>query len=155
MQIFVTSECPQACARYLDDKRVVKMVLESAQILSTVMHLLGSQRAPYRATHEQHPCVQWAAASYDNFQWLYHHFQELLSEYKARYDKTHACEKHLAVFSQFMDEPCYWLTDKLTPFVNCTLFKDEPDVFTAYRRCLYRKWATAKRLPTWYGKLQR
>lgn len=41
MNIFVLDTCPVVAAQYLNDKHVVKMVLESAQILCTVHHEFG------------------------------------------------------------------------------------------------------------------
>jgi hypothetical protein len=39
MNIFVTSDCPKLSAQALDNKRVVKMVLETAQLLSTAIFI--------------------------------------------------------------------------------------------------------------------
>lgn len=38
MNIFATSNCPKECAAFLDDKRVVKMCLETSQMLSTALY---------------------------------------------------------------------------------------------------------------------
>lgn len=48
MNIFVVDEDPAICAEYLDDKRVVKMVLETAQMLSTALGDAGDIFDRYR-----------------------------------------------------------------------------------------------------------
>lgn len=89
MNIFVLDETPYKCAVAHCDRHVVKMVLETAQILCTAAHLNGGQRVAYKPTHSKHPCVQWAAASRDNFAWLIALGNALACEYYRRYGKTH------------------------------------------------------------------
>lgn len=84
MNIFVTSLCPIESARNLDDRRVVKMTLESAQLLSTY---LGGN--PYKITHARHPCTLWVSDHTSHAVWLYRHFLALSEEYTYRFDKTH------------------------------------------------------------------
>ena len=91
MNIFALDKRPNIAAQMHCDKHVVKMVLETAQILSTVHHLYESKRAKdaYKPTHKNHPCVKWAAESMGNYQWLYRLFENLSREYKHRYGKNH------------------------------------------------------------------
>ena len=53
-------------AQSQDNYRVVKMILESCQILSTVLNEQGI-KAPYRSFNPKHPSCLWAAESSDNF----------------------------------------------------------------------------------------
>ena len=69
MNIFVLDDDIRTCARYHCDQHVVKMILESAQLLCTALNKQGF-RTPYRSTHVKHPCVLWLEQSYDNFLWL-------------------------------------------------------------------------------------
>ena len=47
-------------AKSLDNYRVVKMILESCQMLCTTLNeLYGEQVAPYRSTHKNHPSTKW------------------------------------------------------------------------------------------------
>lgn len=149
MNIFVTSDDPVACAKYLDDKRVNKMLLESVQLLSTVMHLSGLP-GPYRPTHAKHPCTLWLLESRTNYQWLYIHAMALYDEYLARSGKpTHGCYKPLlACQSGYSNLPIKGLTS----FVNCTNHKDISDVHLAYQMALSDKWSNDKRVPTRYGE---
>ncbi len=88
MNIFALSLDPHEAARWAIDKHVVKMVLETAQILSTVSWRYGVE-APYRATHAQHPCTLWAGETAGNWHWLIEHGRALADEYARRYGKEH------------------------------------------------------------------
>ncbi len=91
MNIFLLDQDIQKCARYHCDQHVVKMTLEYAQILCTVLHLNG-KAAPYRPTHQRHPCVIWVGLSVDNWIWLKELTHALNQEYKYRRDafRNHA-----------------------------------------------------------------
>ena len=91
MNIFYLHQDPVKAAEYQYNKHVVKMVLESAQILCTVHHKYMGEDAdvPYKSTHKNHPSTLWAGQSAQNYEWLYRHFVALCEEYKKRYDKEH------------------------------------------------------------------
>ncbi len=72
---------------YHADKHVIKMILESAQILSTALSLYGLQ-SPYKKTHIKHPCVLWAMESIENWQWLKKLLEHLNEEYMYRWNKS-------------------------------------------------------------------
>jgi len=97
MNIFALHHDPVICARYHNNKHVVKMVLEYAQILSTVHHLTGSDfdvYKVYKPTHKGHPCVLWAKETDSNYIWLSHLALALAKEYTYRYNgREHASEK--------------------------------------------------------------
>ena len=88
MNIFAVHYDPVEAAQSLRDNHVVKMVLESAQILCTVAHHYGLP-APYKPTHQDRPCFIWACQSHSNAEWLYHHAIALCSEYTHRYGRRH------------------------------------------------------------------
>lgn len=148
MNIFVTSDDPVECAQNLDDKRLVKMVLETAQLLSTAMHVMGRTDAPYKKTHANHPCSIWTRASKGNYRWLENHFNALCNEYSLRYGKMHKCEALQMKFNFGRDS----MPDgELTPFVNCSQFKDI-ETKLAYRLTMISKWTKDeenKRPPRW------
>ena len=108
MNIFVTDRCPIQSARNLPDKHIVKMPLETCQMLSIIYSdwyygvgkLYKSDGTPYRTSHgafRNHPCTQWAAANQYNPAWLIRHGYALCDEYTQRYGKVHTC---LDVISQ-------------------------------------------------------
>ena len=102
MNIFVTNRCPVQSARNLPDKHIVKMPLETCQMLSIIYSdwyygvgkLYKSDGTPYRTQHgafRNHPCTQWAAANQYNLAWLILHGIALCDEYYQRYGKVHTC----------------------------------------------------------------
>lgn len=148
MNIFVTDLDPRQSAQYLDDKRCVKMILESAQLLSTTMWELGYE-GPYKATHRNHPSAIWARQTIKNYSWLVDHFIALCNEYTARYGKVHKCEQYAYLFREFTFKVPL---GPLTPFPNCTTYKGLDDTLLAYKLYLNDKWDTDKRIPTRYRK---
>jgi len=146
MNIFVTDSCPIKSANNLDNKRLIKMVLESAQLLSTAMTVLGDSRAPYKPTHVNHPCSVWARASKGNYNWLLSHFVALCSVYTERYGKIHKCADFIDLFSEVS---VGFPVEEFLPFVNCSLFKEEHDVILAYRKTMEAKWQADKKAPAW------
>jgi hypothetical protein len=112
MNIFILDESPVKAAQLQCDKHVVKMILESAQMLSTAHRLLDgrmvlskskSGRAAkewkledevldtvlYKAVHVGHPCTIWTMESISNYNWHFQHYKALAEEYEYRYGKTH------------------------------------------------------------------
>jgi hypothetical protein len=65
------------------------MIVEYAQILSTVSSLYGLKVQGYKPTHKNHPCVKWCAESITNWMYLKMLAILLCEEYKHRYGKTH------------------------------------------------------------------
>ena len=114
MNIFYISKDPVQAAQWMVDKHVVKMILESAQLLSTAHRVLDGKeyidsssgrrikrwklfddREPvlYKATHINHPSAVWCRASVSNYIWLSDHLYALLNEYTYRYGKVHKCSE--------------------------------------------------------------
>jgi len=104
MNIFYLDKDPKLAAIYQYNKHVVKMILESAQMLCTAHHCYGSaeQKAnvPYKQAHLNHPSTIWARQSKSTYMWLYDHMMALGTEYYVRYGKTHLtitkCKEFLA-----------------------------------------------------------
>ena len=87
MNIFILDKDITKCAQYHCDQHVVKMILESVQILCTALNKKGFT-TPYKSTHVKHPCVLWTEASYENFIWLKNLALALNVEYQYRYEKS-------------------------------------------------------------------
>lgn len=92
MNIFYLHGAPDVAATMMHDKHVVKMVLETAQILSAVYARYGKP-APYRATHSNHPSVLWAGDTVWQYQWLVAHGKALCAEYTHRYGRVHKSQE--------------------------------------------------------------
>jgi hypothetical protein len=84
MNIFILDEDTDNCAKMHNDKHVVKMILETAQLLCGVHWLVGSE-APYRLSHKNHPCSIWARECIENYVWLCDLGMSLCREYSHRY----------------------------------------------------------------------
>jgi len=92
MNIFYLDSDPIVAAQFLANSHCVKMILETAQLLSTAHHVLDGENAPeglYKSTHKNHPSAVWARSSDANYEWLYLHYLALLDEYTFRYGKHH------------------------------------------------------------------
>jgi len=143
MNIFATDPCPVKSVLYLDNKRLVKMCLESAQMLSTAIWYHGGTDYPYKPTHVNHPCSKWVRETRYNYLWLFLHFEGLCQAYKQKYNRTHKCYSY---FEIFFNNAKLIPDGKLTDFVNCTRseslgvdFTKEKDVHIAYRKYLKAK----------------
>lgn len=155
MNIFVTDEHPKTAAENLDDKRVIKMILESVQMMSTATQLTLGQ-GPYKITHLNHPSNIWTRNSRGNYMWLYWHTTELINQYEYAYDKMHKCADHM----DFLFDAAQSIPDGgITPFANCAANSDKGisykhilDVTEAYRRYLVDRWNGDARKPTWQNR---
>ena len=148
MNIFVSSFNAKESAQALDDKRLIKMILETAQILSTNITLAGLREGPYRITHKNHPSTVWARTSHDNYLWLCGHFVHLCNEYTSRFYKIHKCEQYMDLFYNCSTDLAY-PQEGPTTFPNCTVFKEIKETTKAYRLYLNHKWKNDKRPPKW------
>jgi hypothetical protein len=87
VNIFVLDRDPKKCATYHNNSHVVKMITESAQMLSTAVRISGIDIG-YRITHINHPCTVWVRKSKSNWLWLREMVEHLHDEWKYRYDHT-------------------------------------------------------------------
>lgn len=113
MNIFFLSRKPSRCARWHCDKHVVKMILETTQLLYTAHWVLAAAAgelpdfsdAPCRKGSDQqgylpirnrnHPCAIWTRESLDHYNWLCGFGLALCEEFSHRFGKTHSCEEHI------------------------------------------------------------
>jgi len=155
MQIFILDKDPKKAAKMLCDKHVIKMIVESAQILSTVHHIYDSKHKHlvYKKTHERHPCVLWASKSKDNYLWLLNHLHELIKEYTFRYGKIH---KTTEIRKILEEPPKELLSAGLTAFAQVVPEKyRQKDAIKAYREFYknekrsFAKW-TKRQKPEWF-----
>lgn len=142
MNIFVSDQCPIKSAHNLPNILVNKMIIESAQMLSTAHHSLDDIQVGYKPTHHNHPSAVWCRSTSANYQWLYAHFKALCSEYTFRTGKIHKTSELLSVLDKL---PCNIKKAELEPFAMC--MDDEYkrlgifDQTVAYREYLKAKFA--------------
>tara|TARA_R110000744_G_scaffold49398_6_gene107345 strand:+ start:1054 stop:1575 length:522 start_codon:yes stop_codon:yes gene_type:complete len=102
-------------AKSLDNYRVVKMILESCQMLCTTLNeLYGEQVTPYRSTHRNHPSTKWVRASSANFEALVVHTLAMIEEYHSRFNKIHKCTAVLEKCLSLYDPAIFPLQEKTT-----------------------------------------
>lgn len=143
MNLFAVDPCPVVSARSLADRHVVKMAVETAQVLWTALHLSAPDALPeggYRPTHRAHPVVRWTALSRANAAWTAEHGLALCAEYAHRYGRVHGSlaptERALALLDLLPDGP-------RTPFALALDddLRDPGDPHGSIRRYLARKYA--------------
>ena len=157
MNIFATDQDPNASAKVLPDKHIVKMPLECCQMLAIIYSSWyydwgplrkadGSYYATAKGAFRNHPSTKWAASSLYNTAWLIHHGCCLASEYQYRYGKVHTCGKTLfeakKIFHRKADMAitCYCLADNFSRAMpNEWKYDDSIDTFTAYKRYIASK----------------
>ena len=165
MNIFVTDPDPAKSAQCLPDKHVVKMPLESCQMLAIVAstkwgHGFGKlpklDGTPYltdKGAFRGHPCTIWAQ---ENYRWLIEHGLALCAEYTHRYGKVHSCQ-HTLEHAKMIFPPS---NGEVTPFARAMpdefKYDTSIDTITAYKRYIASKpWASSNylrdpsRKPNW------
>jgi hypothetical protein len=100
MNIFFLSLNPKEAARLHCNKHVVKMILESTQLLYSAHWMLNPENVPpnaYKLAHKNHPCAIWVRMSITNYLWLASLAWWLCKEYQYRYGehKVHKSEEHI------------------------------------------------------------
>lgn len=143
MNIFNLSNDPIECAKWHNDRHLVKMITESAQMLSTAHRVLDGEMVVlpmktktgktvnrkilqfsqddarcgvlYKATHANHPCSVWARTSTANYFWLYHLWVSLIDQWRKRFghNKVHKSESLKELLKQL---PSGMPVGNLTPF---------------------------------------
>lgn len=106
MNIFFLDQNPTIAAQCLVDRHVVKMLLESCQMLSTAHRVLDEKEdfseekelALYKLTHVNHPSSKWCRETHSNYKWLRDHALALDDEYTHRYGKLHKCKYLLRTY---------------------------------------------------------
>ena len=174
MNIFVTDPDPNVSAQVLPDKHVVKMPVETCQIIALVYsdwyrnwgpirRADGTSYNTIKGAFRNHPCTQWAAASIYNTAWLIQHGCALSGEYTHRYGKVHGCANALfeakKTFHRFANEviTCYCMVESFTRAMpNEFKHNTSIDTFTAYKNYISSKpWVASNylrdpsRKPNW------
>jgi hypothetical protein len=100
MNLFYLHSDPRLAAEAHLDKHCVKMILETAQLLSTAHRVINPERIPhydsvglYKTTHKNHPSAVWVRSGVDQYRWAHDLLYYLLQEYHYRYGKIHATDR--------------------------------------------------------------
>jgi len=148
MNIFFLDNDIQKSVQSHCDKHVVKLILESYQMLTVCSH-----------AYIHHPMTQWVRFTRQNFEYCQQYFILLLDEYKYRYDRQHS---YAALVSNIvhddnlssggmtppplcMPRKCivYGLDNPVTSYRNYYRYKD--------RNQFIMRW-TRRDVPVWMNK---
>ncbi len=179
MNIFILDENPKIAAQMLCDKHIVKMIVESMQILMTVLYLKNGienrkdfeskqdlvqsltkdfpRETPYKLGYYRHPCVLWCLESDTNILWLLRHQKELLNQYTIRYNKTHSVQNifdwYILNHSNYLD-----ITQLRTKFAlampekyRCESSVVSYRLYYLFEKAKIAKWNFTK-TPEWFEK---
>lgn len=183
MNLFILDLDPVEAARLQCDKHIVKMVVESAQMLSTAHRMLDGELTTrpsksgktivkywqlpderenvlYKAVHAGHPCTVWTMDTTQNYQWHLVHFVALCDEYTFRYNKVHATA---SLIPQLCNFPKNIKVGPMTPFALAMGSNPEcmtkGDPVTSYRKFYNTKKArfkmswTKRDIPEWFDPM--
>jgi hypothetical protein len=154
MNVFAVDRDPVRAARALCDRHVVKMTLETAQILCTAARVRLRQRAPYRPTHANHPCVTWAATRRANWEWLVRHGLALADVYERRYGRVHPSRAVIAGMARAGPPPSKGRRQRFAQVMPERYRGRDP--VAAYRRyyagekARFATWKPPARPPRWW-----
>ena len=157
MNIFFLHRDPQWAANALCDKHVPKMLLESAQMLSTAVQKYTDRiEELYKPAYPNHPMTKWVGFSSSNFIWALENAVFISQEYIKRFGKVHKSSRIINNIydHQYIDdipkgdfkEPPQCMPDE---------YKDK-DYVVAYRKyymgakAYFAKWERGVSAPEWW-----
>jgi len=153
MNIFFLHMDPNICAKMHCDKHVIKMILETCQLLCSAWHITDPEHKiynpPYKLSHKNHPSSVWVRESKSNYGWLCNLGIELCKEYTYRYGKVHKSQQYIENLAKNIP----MISDiKLTkcPQAMPDMYKEE-DVVSAYRHYYFFE---KERMHSWKGKIK-
>ena len=157
MNIFFLDETPEKSAKFLCDKHVPKMLLESAQMLSTAVQKYTDRiEELYKPAYPNHPMTKWVGFNRDCFRWALENAMSISQEYCKRFKKLHKSSKIINniydnnyindIPDGFFKEPPQCMPDE---------YKDK-DYVVAYRKyymgakAYFAKWERGVPAPDWW-----
>ena len=166
VNIFILDANPLTAAQYLCDKHIVKMPVETAQMMAASLRGHGATDSdmpltksgtPYRGGYMNHPCTRWAGTCKRNYFWLGLHGIALCMEYTFRYNKKHACQEAIEHMMDLRDHiPGNYLR---SPFVLAMPDEyKERDAVRAYRKYYVgeksdiAEWNKGRDAPKWFTR---
>tara|TARA_B000000532_G_scaffold223283_1_gene199391 strand:+ start:220 stop:777 length:558 start_codon:yes stop_codon:yes gene_type:complete len=184
LNIFVLDEDPAAAAIMLCDKHIPKMIVESAQMLSTAHRMLDGtltkkrsrsgktmvkyykyddvrESLYYAAVHHHHPCTIWTMESKANYNWHFHHFAAMAKEYHYRRGKQHATWEKLGMIlaappENIPDVPRTEFAQAMKAYPDCLVPGDAVQAYRNYYHYAkpFAKWEWGREAPSWWKGYQ-
>jgi len=165
MNIFATDQSPTISATELPDRHIVKMPLESVQMLVSVCNRYGVEHGVlttagtvHRGGYPNHPCTVWAGDARLNAMWLHRHGLALCEEYTHRYGKRHACESQLLKLGEALRGIAFERSGSTTFALAMHDHLKVSCPHESYRRCIAQKvidkpgvfvWEKGRAAPEW------
>ena len=164
MNRFIIADTPQEIAQALCDKHVVKMPLEEAQMLCTVVRQANPEYADehelYRVAHAKHPCTLWAMETRANYTFAFKLYDAMLRDYNWRYEKIQGASKH---WGSLWNARHLIPEGSLTPHPQCFSGHDELKTDEAYPIVAYRafyavdklkfaRYSKGREMPVWLAE---
>jgi hypothetical protein len=160
MNIFVLNKCHQHNVQAYVDSHVSKMVLETAQLLSTCHHWYEptNTKPIYKPSHVNHPCSVWLRQTSGNYRWLCSLWYHMHKEFQYRFRKDH--KSFTSLHQVLRNKPTGIPSGPVTEHPQCMpdVYRCK-DVITAYRSYYVGEkqhiavW-TKRNKPSWF-KLER
>ena len=157
MNIFYLHRDPVKAATVQYNKHVVKMILETAQLLCGVHHTTDqvTDQIPYKLSHKNHPCAIWSRESLSNYLYLCDFGLELCKEYTYRYGKIHACARLKDVLANVPKNISIGSFTPPTPAMpdECKIANNSLASYHKYyieKKVRFAKW-TNREEPLWYS----
>lgn len=174
MNIFYLDKKTEKAAQYHCDKHVPKMVVETAQMLSTAKRLLCDASSypahyyhaleaggVYKAAYENHPSTRWVRMSVHNYTWAYCLFLDLCTQYRDRFGKIHSAEAlraELGILPNPVEGHSFYSTEwSEPPLCMPDQYKDAPSCIEAYRAYYFfekqhfASWERSRKgMPAWF-----
>ena len=154
MNLFYLDHDPVEAARLQCDRHVVKMILETAQMLSTAHLELDGIKVAYKSTHKNHPSTVWVRSSTEAYEWAFMHMMALGAEYTRRYGKMHkTIREHAEMLSLVpinMDPNAVFTEPPQCMYDECKR-DDTVLAYLTYYNAKADEWAAKGSPMKWYG----
>lgn len=142
MNLFILSDNKRRSAIFHADRHIVKMPLETAQMLSFAYYhpdLWDGGIPPiimgFSKTHDLHPCSKWIRESVENWKYAAEFGLELYEEYQYRYNQPDKHQRAFQIFHFALNNPPGLPSKGLTRFAEAMddKFKISDCPITNYR----------------------
>ena len=151
MNLFTTSDNTKACVQALDDVLLGKTIIESAQMLSTAIHLndkiVEKPEGIYKKYNANEEHNKWVRENQTNYKWTVHYLLDGLTEFHYRFGKPHDTWNVAKIVVQYEND---FEQGEMTPFTrkfskdteNFDELMSMTNTCQAYQQYLCTKWRT-------------
>ncbi len=168
MNIFFLDKTPELSAKMLCDKHIPKMLLETAQMLSTAyQEMFGEDKYTkdlYKIAYPNHPMTKWVSEHSKNFDWTLLLGCMISKEYTFRFKKYHKSDAIITTLCFAVEDNSftgYGMEGDMTTPPQCMpdKYKDN-DYVTAYRNYYkgekeyFAKWEKGRKQPEWWSDVK-